>query len=157
MSDCLAQPASTGFAVRDNQKNFTPEEIVRRFEAPEMTSYTLGNGDEISVDVWNHPELSGHHVVGPDGKITIPIAGIIKVSDLSREDAQKAIAASFSRYYSDLSVTMRVDRYTSYRVYVLGRSGIPGVLQFDTQPTLLDVITRAASIRARPPDQIRRD
>src|SRR5271163_518484 len=62
-----AQTASDAFAVRDNQKTVTPEEIVQRFEAPEMTSYTLGDGDEISVDVWNHPELSGKHVVGPVG------------------------------------------------------------------------------------------
>jgi len=141
-----AQTASDAFAVRDNQKTVTPEEIVQRFEAPEMTSYTLGDGDEISVEVWNHPELSGKHVVGPDGKITIPIAGIVKVSDLTREDAEKAIAASLTRYYSDLSVTLRVDRYTSYRIYILGRAGVPGILQFDTQPTLLDVVTRAASL-----------
>ncbi len=143
---CSAQAAGDAFAVRDNQRVFTPEEIVQRFEAPEMTSYTLGNGDEISVDVWNHPELSGHQVIGPDGKITVPIAGVIKVSDLTREDAQRAIAAAIARYYSDLSVTLRVDRYTSYRIYILGRAGVPGILQFDTQPTLLDVVTRAAGL-----------
>jgi polysaccharide biosynthesis/export protein len=141
-----AQTENDAFAVRDQKSVITPEEIVRRFEAPEMTSYTLGNGDEISVDVWNHPELSGKHVVGPDGKITVPIAGVIKVSDLTREQAQKAIADSLVPYYADLSVTMRVDHYTSYRIYILGRAGIPGILQFDTQPTLLDAVTRAATL-----------
>jgi polysaccharide export outer membrane protein len=142
-----AQETNSAFSVRDSRSTITPEDVVRRFEAPEMTSYTLGNGDEISVDVWNHPELSGHHVIGPDGKISLPVSGTLDVAGLTREESQKAIASAFSRFYSDLSVTMRVDRYTSYRVYVLGRAGNPGMLQFDTQPTLLDVITRAAVLQ----------
>ncbi len=140
-----AQQPGSDFAVRKNQQAISPDEIVRRFEAPQLVSYSLGDGDEISVDVWSHPELSGRHVIGPDGKITLPIAGIMKVSDLTREEAQNAISASFARFYSDLLVTVRVDRYTSYRVFVLGRPGSPGVLQFDSQPTLLDVITRTSS------------
>jgi polysaccharide export outer membrane protein len=141
-----AQEPGGDFQVRTSPRVITSEDIVRQFEAPEMTSYALGDGDEISIDVWNHAELSGHHVIGPDGKITLPIAGILKVADLTREGAQKAVAGAFSQYYSDLAVTVRVDRYTSYRIYILGRAAVPGVLQFDTQPTLLDVVTRAATI-----------
>jgi len=147
-SQSAAQPESPALKVRDDQKTVTPEEIVRQFEAPEMTAYTLGNGDEITVDVWNHPELSGHHVIGPDGKITIPISGTIKISEMTREEAQDAIATALSHFYPDLSLTLRVDRYTSYRVYLLGRAGNPGMLQFDTQPTLLDVVTRGAILQS---------
>jgi polysaccharide export outer membrane protein len=144
-SSCLvaAQQQNTSFQVSNTPQTVTPEEIIRQFGATEMTSYTLGNGDEITVDVWNHAELSGHHVIGPDGKITLPIAGVLKVAGLTREEAQTAVMNGLSRYYSDLAVTVRVDRYTSYRIYVVGRPGAPGELQFDTQPTLLDVLARA--------------
>jgi polysaccharide export outer membrane protein len=111
-----------------------------------MLSYTLGKGDEITVEVWNHPELSGKHLIGPDGKITLPVAGVLALADLTREDAQKAIAAAFSKFYSDLAPTVRVDHYGSYRIFILGRVGSPGALQFESQPTILDVITRAASL-----------
>ncbi len=141
-----AQEQDAAFQVRKNPHPVTAEEIVRQFEAPEMTSYTLGEGDEIAVDVWNHPELSGHQVIGPDGKITLPVTGTLKVAGLTRDEAQAAAASALSRFYSDLAVTVRVDRYTSYRVYILGRAAVPGMLQFDTQPTLLDVITRAAAV-----------
>jgi polysaccharide export outer membrane protein len=90
-------------------------------------------------------------VIGPDGKISIPVSGTLKVADLTREEAQQSIASSFSRFYSDLAVTVRVDRYTSYRIYVLGRAGVPGILQFDTQPTLLEVITRATNLAPASP------
>ncbi len=142
----LAAQNSAPFDVRTQQKVITPQEIVNQFEAPVLTSYTLGAGDEIAVDVWNHPELSGKHVIGPDGKITLPVAGVIGLVDLTREQARDAIAASLLHFYSDLAVTLRVDRYTSYRVFVLGRVGAPGALQFDAQPTLLDVVTRAVTL-----------
>jgi polysaccharide export outer membrane protein len=142
----MAQEQPKQFKVRSEPKVISPEDIVRQFEAPELVSYTLGKGDEITVEIWNHPELSGKHVVGPDGRITLPVAGVISVLDLTREDAQKEISSAYARFYSDLAVTVRVDRYTSYRIFILGRVGNPGALQFDSQPTLLDVVTRAASL-----------
>jgi polysaccharide export outer membrane protein len=149
---CLSSPATAQnpepheFKIRAKQTTISAEEIVRGFEAPALTDYTLGRGDEITIGVWNHPELSGHHIIGPDGKITLPVAGVISLVDLSREDAQRAIADAFSKFYSSLSVTVQVDKYTSFRIFVLGRVGAPGALQFEAQPTLLDVITRAASL-----------
>ncbi len=43
-------------------------------------------------------------------------------------------------------MTVGVDRYSSFRVLVLGRVGVPGAITFDRQPTLLDVLTKAASL-----------
>jgi polysaccharide export outer membrane protein len=134
------------FTARKDAEVISTEEIVKRFEAPELVTYTLGNGDELTVDVWNHPELSGKHLIGPDGKITLPVVGVVAVAGLSREDAVNKISSAFSRSYTDLAVTLRVDHYTSYRVFILGRVGNPGVLQFDSQPTLLDVLARAVTL-----------
>ena len=145
-STLAAQQPPAGFQVRSKENNLSTEEIIRAFEAPRVESYTLGNGDEISIDVFAHSELSGRHVVGPDGKITVPVAGVMPIADLSREEAQKAIESALGKFYSDILVTLRVDRYTSYRVFILGRVSSPGALQFDSQPTLLDVVTRAGGL-----------
>ena len=48
--------------------------------------------------------------------------------------------------HDDISATVRVDHYSSYHIYVLGRVTNPGALQFETQPTLLEVLTRAGSL-----------
>ncbi len=141
-----AQEEPKQFKVRTDTRVLSPEDVVRRFEAPELLSYTLGKGDEITLDIWGHPELSGKQLIGPDGKITLPVAGVISLLDLTRESAQKSVTAAYSRLYSDLAVTVRVDHYTSYRIFILGRVGVPGALQFDSQPTLLDVVTRAAAL-----------
>ena len=141
-----AQEPDTAFKIRSKENTISTAEMVKRFEGPKLESYTLGEGDEITVDVWGHPELSGKHVVGPDGKITVPVVGVMPVAALSREDAQQSIATALAKFYSDLAVTIRVDRYTSYRVFILGRVSPPGALQFDSQPTLLDVVTRAGGL-----------
>jgi polysaccharide export outer membrane protein len=144
---CLsAQDADKDFKIRSKENTISTAEIVKRFEGPRVNAYTLGEGDDISVDVWMHPELSGKHVVGPDGKITVPVAGVLQVAQLTREEAQAAVLQALSKFYTDLSVTLRVDRYTSFRIYILGRVSTPGALQFESQPTLLDVVTRAGAL-----------
>ena len=140
------QESDRDFIVRSKEKTISTAEIVRRFEGPQVNAYTLGEGDEISVDIWMHPELSGKHVVGPDGKITLPVAGVLTLAQLTREDAQAAVLQALSKFYTDLAVTLRVDRYTSFRIYILGRVSTPGALQFESQPTLLDVVTRAGAL-----------
>lgn len=134
-----------GFRTPDKAKSFTTPELLAAFEGADE-EYTLGEGDEITVEVWDHPELSGRQAVGPDGRITLAQAGPIKVTDLSRDGAAKSIRESYSRYYSGLVVTVKVDSYISNRVFVLGRVMKPGILQFETPPTLLEAVTRAGGL-----------
>jgi len=145
-SALLAQDNDNSFKIRTKENSISSTDLIKRFEGPRVSSYTLGEGDEITVEIWNHPELSGRHVVGPDGKITVPVSGVLAVAGLTREDTQTAITGALGKYYSDLAVTVRVDKYTSYRIFILGRVSSPGALQFESQPTLLDVVTRAGGL-----------
>ncbi len=106
--------------------------------------YLLGAGDHLTVEVWGYPELSGQHTVGPDGKITLPLIGSLRVTELSREQVSKLITTRLSPYYTDLSVAIRVDQYAANRILVLGRVARPGEIQFGmTTPTLLEAISLA--------------
>ena len=116
---------------------------LQPFEEPPDQAYALGRGDEISIDFAGYPELSCKRTVGPDGRISIAPAGSILVADQTRESAAAAISSAMSVYYSHLSVTVGVDRYTSNRLFVLGAVEHPGSVVFDRPPTLLEVITQA--------------
>ncbi len=106
--------------------------------------YRLGAGDEITIEVWGYPELSGKHVLGPDSRITLPLVGPVRLKELTREKAAQAITAKLTPFYTDLSVAVRVDSYASNRVLVLGRVSQPGEILFGmTQPTLLEAISKA--------------
>jgi polysaccharide biosynthesis/export protein len=120
-----------------------PLQALRELEPAADEPYRLGPGDEIFVEVLGRTELSGRHVIGPDGRLTIPAAGVMSVVGLTREEAAAGIRKALSSLYSDAVVTIRVDKYAANRILLLGRVAQPGVLYFERPPTLLEVLTRA--------------
>jgi polysaccharide biosynthesis/export protein len=138
-----AQTSTTGDAATSNpQLKLSPMKTLQSFEPAENEEYVLGPGDEVSLDFPGHPELSGKKVVGPDGRITLSLAGAVNVGDKNRNDAAKLVVEALSPYYKDLTVTINIDKYGSNRVVIIGSVQHPGVLYFDNTPTLLDVIAR---------------
>lgn len=132
-----AQSGATPVAMQEN-----PLTALRAFEPAAGEAYELGPGDELTLDFGGRAELNGKRIVGPDGRITLPLAGSIAVGDKTREQASDAVLAALAPYYQNLSVTLGVDKYTSNRVLLLGAVEHPGVLVFDSPPTLLEVVTR---------------
>lgn len=138
---CTAQQDPPGAGLKQN-----PTLALRDFEPPANADYELGRGDEISIDFGGRSELNSKQIIGPDGKITLPLAGSILVADTTREQAAALVAASLSPYYSRLSVTVGVDKYTSNQVLLLGAVEHPGVQTFDRPPTLLEVVSRGGAL-----------
>lgn len=142
-SDSASQTA-TGPNLRQN-----PNDVLRKFEPSADEEYTLGAGDEILVQFPGHTELSGRDIIGPDGRITLMVAGPIEVANLTREAAAKKIEDALSSYYTNLSATVQVERYGSNHINLLGDVKNPGVLSFDQTPTLLEALSRGG-IQNRP-------
>lgn len=143
-------PAEPAPAAGEVQKlKMGQMEALRAFEAGSDDEYDLGEGDEIYVEVIGHPELSTRHIIGPDGKISIPVAGSVEVKGLSREAAAGAINKSLTAFYNNVSATVRVEKYGSNRVVLLGQVGQPGVMYFERTPTLLEVLTRGGAFGAQ--------
>ena len=127
---------------------FTTGEALKQFDAAPDPDYRLGPGDVLTIQVWDHPELSVSQAVGPDGALTVPVAGTLRVLAMTRDEATKAVKEALAKYYEKISVTVRVDRYVSNRVVVLGQVRLPGVMQFDSMPTLLEALARAGGVVA---------
>jgi polysaccharide export outer membrane protein len=133
-------------AEKADRFSYVDKAALAEFEADVEPVYRLGEGDHVTVQVWNRPELSGKHVVGPDGQVTIPLVGPMKIAAMTREEAAGGIKGKLGRYYTQPIVNLGVDQYQGNRVTVLGRVLTPGILQFDTPPVLLDVLARAGSL-----------
>ena len=116
------------------------------FEAAEDEIYRLGNADKLNVTVWGRPELSGRKIVGPDGRITFPVAGTVKVDLLSREEAGTLIENAIGRYYDSPVVSVEVEEYLGNRITLLGRVENPGVIRLDGPPTLIEALARAGAL-----------
>ncbi len=131
-----AQPAA-GPVLKPN-----PLETLRNFEPGADEEYRLGKGDEITVDFAGRPEMQAKLIVGPDGRISLPLAGDIMLADLTRPEAAKAIESALGNYYTNLSVQVTITKYTANRVLLLGAVDHPGEIAFDGTPTLLEVLAR---------------
>lgn len=144
----LAQEAKPGegFQVTTKEQKVVTNEKLLEFSAKADPVYRMGEGDEFFLEFWGRPELSGKHIVGPDGTITLPLVGSLKVVGLTRDELAQAATTSLSQYYENLLATVKVEKYTSNRVFVLGRVSHPGEILFDVQPTLLETITRAGCL-----------
>jgi polysaccharide biosynthesis/export protein len=119
-----------------------PLELLRQFEPGADEEYQLGKGDEITVNFAGRPEMQAKPIVGPDGRISLPLAGDILVAGLTRPQAAAAIEAALASYYTNLSVQVIVTKYTANRVVLLGAVDHPGMFTFDGTPTLLEVLAR---------------
>lgn len=152
-SGCASPPPATtdvlpneAFQTSTKRLRFTSEDALAKFEAEEDPVYRLGPGDKIVVGVWDRPELSGEHRVGPDGRITLPVTGTLKVAEMTRDEAAAKIKKKLASAYVNLAVTVRVDEYVSNRILVLGRVENPGIIEFQTRPTLLEALSRAGCL-----------
>jgi polysaccharide export outer membrane protein len=121
---------------------------LQQLEASSAQEYTIGDGDELDIQVVGRPELSGTQLVGPDGRISLPLSGSLEIKNLTREAAAHAVAESLQHYYTSVDVTVRVAKYGSNRILLLGHVAHPGVMYFENAPTLLEALTRSPTVSA---------
>jgi polysaccharide export outer membrane protein len=153
IAGALLAGCASGYDVIDERvptppppRPYSSAQSLKQFDAAPQEPYRIGAGDQVSVQVWEKPELSGLQFVGPDGALTVPLVGSISVAGLTREDAAKAIRDPLSKLYTGVSVTLRVEQYQANRVTVVGKVKNPGVYRFDNAPSLLEAIAKAGGL-----------
>ena len=141
-----AKPLPDGASSLSVSTEPSVDALLSAFEAAPEEEYRLGAGDEVEIDVAGRPELSRKETVGPDGRVTMPLPGEIKVAGLTRREAEATIEASLRQYYVEPSVSIVVTRYTSNRVLLLGAVQHPGQVTLDDTPTLLEVLAGGGAL-----------
>ena len=114
-------------------------------------SYVIKPDDVISISVFNQPELSVESKVGPDGFISVPPVGSLKVSDKTVEQ----IGSEITKMYEDKkifaaipSITVSVIEYSPYKYYALGELVNPGlVVSSESQITISQLIGLASGLK----------
>jgi polysaccharide export outer membrane protein len=140
---------------------------------PNPAPYAIGNGDVLSIVVWDHPELAGGmaasqtadpsgaalnansaasasapgFVVDHQGRIQFPLAGLLKVEGLTEEGARALLTSKLAKYLANPNVTLRVQAYRSKRVYLDGEVKQPGLQAINDIPmTLVEALNRAGGL-----------
>lgn len=101
-------------------------------------------GDVLQMVVPGRPDLDRSLVVAPDGSVEIPQVGEVRLSGLGLAEAGLVLKQRL-RLIAPTLDTVEVTRAeaVSFRVYVIGEVGHPGVHEFPTPPTIWDVMRAA--------------
>ena len=129
----------------------TNERIHELGAAPSSSvhEYTIGNGDLLSISVFDVPELSKDARVSQSGTIGIPLVPTrLHVAGLTETQAQQMIADVLQSdgLVSHPEVAVMVKEHRSRPITVVGAVAHPMVYEADQSVTLLEVLAQAGGV-----------
>ncbi len=93
-----------------------------------LLRYSLSPFDDITVTVYQQPDLSSNQRISEAGTITLPLVGEIKISGLTTSEAQNKIANTLKEqdFLVNPIVTVHIKNFTPQMITVLGEVSSPG-------------------------------
>ncbi len=135
--------------------------LRRRFADPRGASssrdddYRLGPDDKIQIAVNGDPKLTQLVVIGPGGRVTIPLVGDVALGGLTIREATENVAEALARdYLVDPNVDIQIVEYKSRWVMVTGEVGKPGRVPLRGGATLKDALADADGLAVGAGDEI---
>ncbi|MDG5815193.1 SLBB domain-containing protein [Chitinispirillales bacterium ANBcel5] len=100
---------------------------------PVDPGYTLAPGDVMRLSVWGQVEFEHELTVNQEGKVMIPVVGMVHVSGIPFEQLEQKLKGMLSRHFSGLTSSpprtfmhLTVGRLRPIRVYFMGEVKQPG-------------------------------
>ena len=106
-------------------------------------NYAIGPEDVLEILVWKNTDLSKVVTVRPDGMISLPLIGDIRVAGRTAATLREVIREKLGEYQKTPEVSVIVQEVNSYSIYVLGEVVRPGKFQLKSYVTLLQAISLA--------------
>lgn len=126
----------------DVEKLAAKPEIVQsavRFQK----EYLLFTGDQIEVSVWRVPEVSRTVIIGPDGKISLPLLQDVHAAGLTARELAEKVKALYSSRLLKPEVTVIPMTVRQPVIYVLGDVRNPSAFPYRNALTALQAIGMA--------------
>ena len=112
--------------------------------------YRIGVDDVVQVSVWKNEDLSVQVPVRPDGKISVPLIGDVRVGGETPTNVSKVITDRLRQYLRDPKVTVILADLKSHeflsRVRVTGAVATPTSISFRQGMTVLDAVLEAGGV-----------
>lgn len=123
-------------------------EVLLKLHEPDDTPYKIMPGDQFNFSVYEHVELDVLQImVTPDGFISVPLVGPVKIGGMSLEQATVRLAERFSEYIRSPIVSLIPYRVNGYNFTIVGRVNYPGCYPISIGNTrLVDAIAIAKGL-----------
>lgn len=143
LASCTTVKYSREVERIENQKGFG-----HLYTGDSNNEYWIGIGDGIKCESFDNAELKFQQIVGPDGKITLPLIGDVKVAGLTVTECRERLTDLLLEYYREVDLFVTVPFKNSKKIYVVGQVRRGGVARFEGDMTVMDLLARY------PPSQI---
>jgi protein involved in polysaccharide export with SLBB domain len=146
---------ASGLRSQDISVVGTPQQINDRIKElasnskPAVHDYVIGDGDLLSITVFDVPELNRDVRVSQTGKISIPLVPVrLEVTGLSELQAEQKIAEVLESngLVSHPEVGVVVKEHKSKPITIVGAVGRPMVYETDRPVNLLEAIAAAGGV-----------
>lgn len=117
--------------------------VASRSADPGGEPYLLQAGDELTIKVFNRPELEETIRIRPDGKISVLLIDDVQAAGLRPPELDEQLTARYAGYFRDPEVTVIVRSFANQKVYVGGEVAQPGVIELSGELTALGAVLRA--------------
>ncbi len=109
--------------------------------------YEIGPGDVLHVIVLEQAGLTGEFKVDPEGLLSYPFLGRVKVSGMSTAEVERKLATLLSEgYLRKPRVSVAIKDYGSQLVYVTGEFKSPGPYSLKADRSLLALLTQVGEV-----------
>lgn len=137
--------SAVGVPVRESNQSLSTAEVQLE------TSYTLGAGDQIRVEVFRMPQYSGETTVLADGTVTLALGGNVNVQGLTLEQAAAAISERYARTLRRPIISLSLLIPRPLKIGVAGEVKRPGAYTVNREiaqfPTVTDLLRAAGGIQ----------
>jgi len=126
---------------------------VTSYNAPAPSSYVLGPGDEVIVDIWGATVSHVASTIQNDGSILMADLGPVYLAGMTLEKAEKSLKSQLSRIYAGLSedrgdtfASLSIGKMKGIIVNVSGEVATPGAYNIPSLASLPSAIYSAGGI-----------
>ena len=141
-------PPAGAAAVVDPSKMAAPSPSEKKPQSVvDDNTYVLGPEDQIMVTVYRNADITGSHLIRPDGRISINLVGEVDAAGLTPEKLGIAIAEKLKAFLVEPNVTVSVLQVNSKKFLIQGEVNKPGKYLLLNPTNIFEALVNAGGFR----------
>ena len=131
------QAQTTGLPASDSERR---AEAVNMQEA-NLDNYLLAPFDQVSVTVFDEPDLASSQRITAKGEISVPLIGTVKIGGLSVEEAKEKLEMQYveQKFLRNPEVFVAIEDFSPKRITILGQVNSPNSFDLPMGANYLEI------------------